>query len=135
LPLAVCLCAVATTLAQQSTAAGPVAAWHISAVAKLDQVSADAPAAAAGAGELKYLRVKLAFDGPAAQRKLHKFRVVDRRGEEAGELSAWYEGQSLLIFEGKWDSWSRSRWPWQRPATSEPSCRPAPPSSPGRRSR
>ena len=77
--------------------------WHISKVARLS-TARDGAAAAAEAAPQKYLHIEVQFNTPADAQKKHKFRVVNERGDEVGDLWGWNDGRSLVIFEGKWEA-------------------------------
>ena len=77
--------------------------WHIAKVAKLN-VARPGGDAAAEAGPQKYLHIEVNFTATPDAQKKHKFRVVNAKGEEAGELWGWNDSRSLVIFEGQWGS-------------------------------
>ena len=76
---------IAQALAQQANPpASDPSPWHVSKVSKLDRARASQPVAEANSE--KYLHIQLDFNVPPGERKMHKFRVVDQRGTEVGEL-------------------------------------------------
>ena len=102
--VAVLLLVASVAVADQAVVAGgDTAPWHISKVARLS-TARDGAAAAAEAAPQKYLHIEVRFNTPADAQKKHKFRVVNERGDEVGDLWGWNDGRSLVIFEGKWGS-------------------------------
>ena len=79
------------------------APWHIAKVTKLNSARPGV-AAATDSDTQKYLHIEVNFNVPPDAQKKHKFRVVNERGEEVGDLWGWNDKKSLVIFEGKWDS-------------------------------
>ncbi|HIQ21803.1 MAG TPA: hypothetical protein EYH34_11295, partial [Planctomycetes bacterium] len=79
-------------------------AWHVGKVAKLSEARESSDAAAAG--PLKYLHIQLRLPRDGRALALHKFRVVDEKGKEVGELWGFNAKRSLLVFEHpeKWGS-------------------------------
>ena len=98
------LLAVAVVLAAEP-AAKDAAPWHLSKITTTDRDRLG-PEAEKTDGPPTFLHLQLRFDPAVAQRKMHTFRVVNRRGQTVGELSGRYEDRSLLIFEKDeaWDS-------------------------------
>ena len=75
--------------------------WHVSKVTKLNSPRPGV-AAADQTNAQKYLHIEVKFNvSPDAQKK-HKFRIVNERGDEVGDLWGWNDGRSLVIFEGNW---------------------------------
>ena len=67
----------------------------------------------------------------------HKFRIVNARGDEFGDLWGWNEAQSLVIFEGDWSDLkglyldgNRHREPLLRLPPKRPAAKPAKPDKP-----
>lgn len=84
--------------------AGDPDPWNVTTVSRLPVARPGAADAALGGAADKYLHINVDFDRvPDAARK-HKFRVINARGEEVGQLWGWNDRQSLVIFEGQWDS-------------------------------
>jgi hypothetical protein len=77
--------------------------WDISSVTKLS-TARPGRAAVADAGPKEYLRVVVHYNGTPEARKKHKFRVLNQRGEEVGELWGWDDDRSTVIFKGRWSS-------------------------------
>jgi len=99
------LCGVCGAWAQQTApVAKDSAPWHLMKVAKVDNARGSSQMVAPGDGSAKYLHVELHFNIPPDAKKLHKFRVTNRRGEEVGELWGWNDSRSSVVFEGKWTS-------------------------------
>ncbi len=86
--------------------AGDPNPWNVETVSRLPAARPGAADAATEGAPDKYLHIKVDFDRvPDAARK-HQFRVINARGEEVGQLWGWNDRQSLVIFEGHWDSLS-----------------------------
>ncbi len=84
--------------------AGDPRPWRVANVARLPYARPGAEEASLQEDAPKYLHIQVGFDrAPDAQRK-HRFRVINARGDEVGQLWGWNDRQSLVIFEGRWDS-------------------------------
>ncbi len=98
-------CSVAVALAGEPNAKDS-APWHLDTIARLDHARLDAKGFAPDAKPGKYLHLLLKFNPAVGDRKLHKFRVVNRQGDVVGELHGFHPKKSLLVFEGEqpWNS-------------------------------
>jgi len=104
LPLAIGvlqLLAVAAAWSEEPRSQDP-APWQVQKVWKSDDARLKVEPKAPGDSPPKYLHVQLEFSPGIRDRKLHQFRIIDRRGKTVGELHGFYKTHSLLVFEGKW---------------------------------
>ena len=95
---------VSAALAQQPGSSGAAvkdaAPWHVAKVLTLSRAR-PGDAAQPEAGPLKYLHVQVGFTAAAPERKMHKFRVTDERGNAVGDLWGYNDSESVLIYEGE----------------------------------
>lgn len=73
--------------------------WAVSEISKSDSHRHAKLETGDTAGPLKYLHLEVKFDLNAAERKLHKFRVVDSKGKPVGDMFGADPKKSLLVFE------------------------------------
>ncbi len=94
------LLATATILITQG-AAEPVVSqpWDVATISKSDSHRHAKVETGDTAGPLKYLHLEVKFAPDTADRKLHKFRVVDGSGKTVGEMFGADPNKSLLVFE------------------------------------
>ncbi len=90
-------------LATPAIARDDLPPWHILAVTKSDTARPQAIPVDQAAVQ-KYLHLKIQFNDPSILEQREKFRILNQAGNEVNEIWGYNSEQSLLIFDGPWDS-------------------------------